>query len=319
MIKKLSIVFIFSVSLFANLTIEKGEHFSLTPEENLSIEGSLKISQKAVFTAKEECYIALEGDWINRGKFASSTSTVRFTGDGVSTIFGENSFYSFVSYKSLTFESNVVQEIIDRFVVHDADINSTVEGVWSILNLATTQVIDLDSLSVKDSKIIGRAEALNPPNSIDNGNNILWFSTNDDEEETDSGYDWLIKKEDSSKHTIKYTVKKEDRKSEVVIQNELNVATTLDEKNKVVRFEYRAVADADLECSKNAVVMLDENATIKSGFRGCSYEDPTLENWDDFKNAKVVIEDLGNKNSKSVIIIEVNLTVPLIIGGVDVK
>ena len=314
--KKLLLTAIFSLPLFANITLDNNESFEMSMEENLTINGTLSIPSDANFVAREDSSINISGDFINKGSFTPSTSTINFFGLGVSKVKGESEFYNFFSNKNLSFEANKTQEITHRFTLKDADINSTTTGVQGIINLATVDSINVKNLNIKDSKIIGRAEAINPPNSTDNSNNFLWFNHESKYQNIGSGHDWFDKLKDNKDSEVAYLTKENNQSSEVIFSDSLNVLPTVQEDKKIVKFDYEAVLDSGNACSKDIEIKLGRDSTIKSGYKGCSYEDPTLKNWEDFKNAKVVIKDLGNGSSKSVIIIDVNLTSPLIIGAI---
>ena len=311
--KSIVIVFIATIiTLYANITIDSGEVYELGMEENLTISGDLKINHSGSLTAREDSNISVEKDWINEGNFTASTSTVRFVGTTPSTIKGANTFYNFISNKDITFESNQTQEITNSFTLKDATINSTTPGVQSIINLATVKKIDTNTLNIKDSKIIGRASAINPPNSTDNGNNILWFSSQNECQNIGSGYDWFDRLKCKDEDT-EYLTNNKNSTSKVSFKKDIDVRKTVTDK-KVI-FTYEATADSGTPCSKKIEVQLKKNSTITTGYKSCNYSDPTLKNWDDFTNAKVFIKELAQSSSKSVIIIDVNLTKKLIIGG----
>ena len=310
--KNIVIVFITTITLYANITIESGEIYELGMEENLTISGDLKISNTGLFLAREDSNIYVEKDWVNDGNFTPSTSTVRFIGATPSTIKGYNTFYNFISNKDITFESNKTQEITNSFTLKDATINSTIPGFQSIINLATVKKIDTSTLAIKDNKIIGRASAINPPNSTDKGNNILWFSSQNECQNIGSGYEWFDKLK-CQNEDIEYLTDNKKSISKVSFKKDINIEKTVTDK-KVI-FTYEATADNGTPCSKKIEVQLKTGATITTGYKGCNYSDPTLKNWDDFTNAKVVIKELAQNSSKSVIIIDVNLTKKLIIGG----
>lgn len=309
--KSILIVVITIMTLYANLTINNSELFKLNIDENLTISGNLNITTTSTLLARENSSINLDKNWVNDGNFTASTSTVSFIGSALSTILGNTIFYNFISNKDTTFESNKTQEITNIFRLKDGVINSTISGLYSTINLATVEVIDTNNLTIKDSKIIGRVAALNPPSSTDNGNNLLWFSPQNECQNAGSGYEWFDKLT-CQNNTTTYLTDKNSSLSQTSFLDSVNVVVTAN--NEKVLFNYEAPANIGSPCSKDIEVQLHNDATITTGYKGCSYEDPTLKNWSEFDSAKVVIKDTTG-SSNSVIVIDVNLKTRLIIGG----
>jgi hypothetical protein len=320
-----------TISLYADFTISSGEILELSKDENITILEDLNVSKDAIFKAGTNCMINLESNWINRGDFISSTSSLNFIGDDESIIYGDNSFFNLFADKSIVFESGKTQKIDKSLSLKDGSISSTIFGTQSILDLSTTTNIDTKNLEIKDSKVIGLASAINPINSIDNGNNIMWFSIKVDCKNIGSDISW-IEKFSCEQEGLKYKVDSGETTSEVIFDTTISDYIKETTNKSVGSLESTNIIYKDIEssidsCSKDVKIVLYKDGTSLTGFqsdksRGCSYDDPTLENWNDFKDStKITIQKTTLKekelheNSNSVIIVDVNLTKKLIIGG----
>jgi len=317
--KKICLSFIFSLALYADFSLDKYEIFELGIEENISILGDINIAETSQFIAREDSKINIDNNWINKGSFIPSTSTVNFTGIESSRIIGNNIFYNFISQKDIVFEATKTQEIENKFVLKDADINSSVDGVYAIINLATVDVIDTGDLKIKDNKIIGRLYAINPKNSVDDGHTILWFDKDIECQNIGSGSSWYDKIICDGSDLV-YATKDENISSEVYFPDELEPLVNIVEENTstnkgIIEFIYENPLDSISTCSKYAKIILSGDASVKTGFISCDHEDPTLDNWEAFSNSKVIVNDTTLENSHSVIVVDVNLTQELVIGS----
>ncbi|MFH1347291.1 MAG: hypothetical protein ABIH22_01240 [Candidatus Margulisiibacteriota bacterium] len=131
--------------------------------------------------------IQLTGNWTNEATFTSGTGTVEFTGTSGTTqiISGDNSFYNFLCSSGgliLSFEAfatgSSTQEITGAFNVNGElgsliYITSTTDGSQAHINPSGTRSISY--VDVKDSYNVEGTE-IDPPNSVDSGNNTNWFT-----------------------------------------------------------------------------------------------------------------------------------------------
>lgn len=128
--------------------------------------------------------INLSGNWLNSGTFNGGTSgTVEFTGLGISTIKGDNSFINFKCIqagKQLNFEEGKTQIISGAWTLTGAlgnlvKLRSTTPGTqWKVDPKGTRNISFVD---VKDSNNIN-ATTINPSSSVGEGstnNNTNWF------------------------------------------------------------------------------------------------------------------------------------------------
>ncbi len=304
--RRLFLIVFMPILLCANFLIEDEEEFSLDQGEEVVFD-TLEI-ENGKLLAGFASIISIQKDWINHGEFTPSTSTVKFISDQESRVFGVSKFYDFVTLsKEIIFESNQTQEITHRFWIEDSTITSSKEMTQSIINLATVDEIKTNNLDIQDSKIIGRATAINPPNSYDNGNNFMWFQKQSNCQNIGSGHEWFEKLEcDNDK---KYQLFYEQKPIEFSFDEDIKLTKKIDPDKKIISFEYESTTN---ECANiKAYIHIDAKGYLTTGFRGCK-DDPTLMGWDSFdgqSSAKII-----KKEKQDVIVIDLNMTKDLVIG-----
>jgi len=292
--------------LCANFLIENNESFSLDQSEEIEFE-SIEI-QKGLFQAGFASIISIQKDWINHGKFIPSTSTLKFISDQKSRVFGVSRFYDFITIsKDIVFESNQTQEITNLFWIEDSTITSSKESIQSIINLSKIHKIKTLNLDIQDNKIIGRAEAINPPNSYDNGNNFMWFKKESNCQNIGSGHEWFERLECNK--AKKYKIFYEKTPIEINIDDDIEVKKRVDSDKKLISFEYQSPTN---ECANlKAYIQMSANGHITTGFKGCK-ADPTLKGWDSFDgqtSTKII-----KKDDQNLIVIDLNMTKDIVIG-----
>ncbi|MDP6189523.1 MAG: hypothetical protein QF872_01805, partial [Gammaproteobacteria bacterium] len=163
---------------------------ALSKGEQLVLDGDLIIANDGRFIGASESSIRVSGNWENNGTYIHGDGTVYFTGATTSQIKGDNTFHSLVadfaeadtsSGKILQLAASSTQTITDLLQVKgdsntDLKLHASTEGVSATLNLkgATVVVRDID---VKDNRVINSGgTAIDPPDSIDSGNTLGWFS-----------------------------------------------------------------------------------------------------------------------------------------------
>jgi hypothetical protein len=324
-----------TISLYANFTISSGEILELSSDENITILEDLNISKDATLKADKNATLHLGNDWINGGDFIGESSTVVFVGNDTSVVYGDNSFFNLYADKSITFQSSKTQKIKNELILRDGKIRSSTFGSYAMLDLSLTKSIYTNNLDVQDSKIIGLEKAINPTNSVDSGNNILWFSLSTTCQNIDSDINW-IDRFSCEQTNLKYIVDGGDVRSEVSfdadISSDIVETPYISDGSSERQIDSTSIIYKDIQssingCSKDLKVKLYKDGTSQTGFEsdkseGCSYEDPTLSNWDDFKDSTEIfisktskLEKEAHENSNSVIVVDVNLTKQLIIGG----
>jgi hypothetical protein len=195
----------------------------------------------------------------------------------------------------------------------------------------STTTLEAENLEIQDSKIIGLTKAINPLNSIDNGNNILWFDIKTGCQNIGSDINWLDKY-NCNQDGLKYIVKGDNTNSEIMFDTKISKdiketpSIDIDMKGNTL-IVYKDTEDTTKDCSKDINIILYQDGTSVTGFQsdknmGCTYTDPTLQNWSDFKNSTKIsisktskLEKEEHEGSNNVIVIDVNLTKKLIIGG----
>ena len=335
--------------VYAQFTIQSNETFTLSNNEKVTFD-TLSIESDATFKANTDTNISIENDWTNNGNFEQSTSYVHFTGSDESTIKGDNTFYSFKANKPLTVEAQKTQKFIHSIEINGngilQNLNSDNTGSQAIFDFTERPTYNFDYLKIQDMKNIGITVAVNPPNSEDAGNNILWFATSEDENWTQttidtelvvdtniSSYEKFFKTDDNP--TIKYvskieTVEKVTVSSSLII-NDVGVSNTVvntrDDDLGLSTIAYESKNDAASACPKITKIVLSDIGDISTGYaskNNCStYEDPTLENWDSVKDG-IEIEVLETTDTQkelyadanSVIFMDIKLKNKLIIGKV---
>ena len=145
---------------------------------------SLTIDTGTIYEISGTYLIQVSGNWVNNGTFTANNSTVEFVGAGESQILGETTFNKFTCVapgKHLSFEENKTQTISGTLTITGSSghliILRAVDTVpastlrWKINPLSAMNVSYVD---VKDSESLASLP-INPPDSIDSGNNIKWF------------------------------------------------------------------------------------------------------------------------------------------------
>ncbi len=159
------------------LTMGTGDAIHVNAD-SITIEGDVVNSGTVETTTGT---INLDGNWSNSGTFnAGSLGLVAFTGSGVSTITGANTFFNlncFQGGKRLNFEAGKTQTVsgtlsLTGTVGNHILLRSATDGAQWTINPITNSIFFVD---VKDSINIGPT-VINPPDSIDSGNNINWFT-----------------------------------------------------------------------------------------------------------------------------------------------
>ncbi len=301
-----------SVTLFGSITINGGEYFRLEKDENITINGSLHIKQNAHFVADTNATINISKDWINEGEFLSSTSTVTFISDANTTVEGNTTFYNFSAAKNLYFEAGQTQTITNSLSLTAGKIWSTVDGTQATLDLSTVSNINTQNLEIKDSKIVGRLSALNPPNSVDYGNNTKWFSKNNNCQNSGSGHNWFDRLT-CENNQLEYLIS--DNK--IMFNGTDDVSISVDESpSKKLTFYYKTSSDAGKLCTNDAKVVAGDAGGIETLYESCQHKYYTINNWEKFKNnIKVNILDTSDNNSSSIIAVDVKVSDKIIIGG----
>jgi len=330
-IKKVFVSVLTSLSLYANFTIIDGETFKLSEDENITLLDDLNISTDATLKSEDNSTININKDWINSGNFKGENISVYFKSEDNSTIYGNNIFYELYANKSIIFESSKTQKIINKLSLRDGKLSSTILDTQSILDLSLTNDIDTQNLEIQDSKIIGLVEAINPPNSIDNGNNILWFSEKKDCQNIGSNFNW-IDKYSCYEDGTKYIVNKDTVSTEIIVGSTMGediqekVIKILDGHDKGINIIYKDIDTIQEECSNDIQVSIYDDGSSITGYRSekiknCAYEDPTLQNWNDFQRGTKIgiykttkLEKQNHEDSNNVIVIDLNLTQKIVIG-----
>ncbi len=157
----------------------------------IDINGALSIAG-GNFTASS-AIMSIQGDYaLSAGTFTHNSGTVVFDGEN-QTLTGSTTFNNLTKTDSvddatdvsLIFDNNATQTIIGTLTLDGLDDDERVNLVsdnpgnqWSI-NLAVTATKAINFVDVMDSDASGSDAAqipINPPNSINSGNNLQWFS-----------------------------------------------------------------------------------------------------------------------------------------------
>ncbi|HFC52993.1 MAG TPA: DUF11 domain-containing protein [Gammaproteobacteria bacterium] len=132
--------------------------------------------------------INVGGDWINNDTFTPGTSTVVLNGAN-QTLSGSTTFRNLTktvsSADTLTFTAGTTQTITGTATLNGASgqllsLRSSSPGTRWNLNLATGATKAISYVDVQDSDASGSDAGLldiNPPNSVDSGNNVSWFGS----------------------------------------------------------------------------------------------------------------------------------------------
>ncbi len=132
--------------------------------------------------------INVSGNWTNNDTFTPGTSTVVLNGAN-QTLSGSTTFRNLTktvsSADTLTFTAGTTQTITGTATLNGASgqllsLRSSAPGTRWNLNLATGATKAISYVDVQDSDASGSDAALldiNPPNSVDSGNNVSWFGS----------------------------------------------------------------------------------------------------------------------------------------------
>jgi filamentous hemagglutinin family protein len=165
-----------------SLTIDNGTTYAMNAG-NLDVDtGGITIN--GTLEGANTIYNA--GNWNNSGTFTAGTSTVTFDGTDQSII-GSTTFYNFSRphASSLSFEAGSTQAIEGKLTLKGAAadlllLRSSIPGVQWHINPKSE--IDVSFVDVKDS-FNDNLIYIDPPNSLDSGNNAYWFTPKKEEEE----------------------------------------------------------------------------------------------------------------------------------------
>ncbi len=185
--KRLFLIFlaIFAIGLLlrpevaraAGLTVAPGHSFTvnnaaLNMASDVNNGGSLNVNSGK---------IKLGGNWSSTGLFDKGSGEVEFTGLGVSSIRGDNSFNNFKCVKAgkeLKFEVGRTQTITGAFTITGSPgslirLRSMSDGSQWMVNPAGA--INVSFVDVKDSQNLS-SKMIAPQSSTDSGNNTNWFT-----------------------------------------------------------------------------------------------------------------------------------------------
>jgi len=339
--KKLVVLVLCFINIFANVNIQNDEKLILSPGETIVIDGDLNIQNNSVFEANYNTSIYISDDFNNFGSFKASTSTINFTDSDdlvtQSNIMGNNKFYSFYSDMSLKFQSSTTQIFENSLILKSSNgkslIHTSNEDVQTIFDLSNRPNINVSSLQIQDIKNVGILSPLKPSNSEDLGNTYLWF-------ENDSKTEYCVDNNENnlntfntqtcrdledSTETIKYVSNDSNEvKTEIIVPVDIVLDISRNENSKTTSLVYHD--DTQGVCGINAIVKLIDNGEATTGFineNGCDeYLDPTIQNFESIKSeSKVYIlkaneeEQKNHPGAKSIIVLDINLTKSIIIGG----
>jgi hypothetical protein len=331
-LKQVLLVFLFTIISYASLTIHPNETFTLNEDETLVINDDLIIQENASFVANTNTKINIFNNWQNLGTFSASTSSVEFLNTNESYIKGNNTFYNFKATKDLLFQSATTQKFLNELTLKgDAKssfIHSDTIGTQAIFDLSNHPSINVSYLEVQDMKNIGILRPLMPSKSVNLKNTVLWFDENIPMENNCSTQDDNItsfttlqcNNTDEKQYISTQTSKV---KSTFIIPEVLTTNTIKTIIPEVSSFIYDD--DPLTQCNLNAIVKLINDGSTSTGFineTSCEkYEDPTIQNFESIKDeTKVylvpttILQKEKYTGSKSVIILDINLSNPIIIG-----
>ncbi len=165
--------------VFADLTIEAGETFTLSTDETMIIDGNLIIEATGILDASASgANIIISGDWLNSGTFISGNNTVTFTDNTlVSNITGNTNFYNFsctTANKQFAFQAGSIQTVSNILTLNGQATGT--EIMLRSLILGTRWTFDvpgndqnIECVDVQDSESAGNN--IYAGNSINSGNN----------------------------------------------------------------------------------------------------------------------------------------------------
>ncbi len=132
--------------------------------------------------------INVNGNWTNNDTFTAGTSTVILDGNG-QTVNGSTTFHnlskSVTSADTLSFAAGTTQTVSGTATLQGASgqllsLRSATPGTRWNLNLAAGATKAISYIDVQDSDASGSDSSLidiNPPYSVDSGNNVSWFGS----------------------------------------------------------------------------------------------------------------------------------------------
>lgn len=329
--KSILLIILFFSFAYANFILDKNESIILENDEVLRVQ-NITIEKTSKLKSGKNSTLFIEKNWINNGSFIPSTSNVIFAGDEQSIINGENIFYNFESNKDLIFEANKTQSFVNSMKIQgDAKssyIRSSQEGLQAIFDLSTHPTIEVYYLELQDMKNIGITSALTPLNSVSISNNTLWFDKNIDEncvvqDSNIVNYNKLVCDDEREKFV---TTEESKNKSEVTIEKSEEAEYTQESFDDKIVISYNE--DYAQICGKNIIINMISDGTTSTGFKNSDnckeYEDPTLKNNiapDENTKTFILKTSKGQKklhdDSKSVIVIEMDLTNKIVIGTLN--
>ncbi len=150
---------------------------SWTLSSPLTVNNNLNIASGTLSSGGNN--ITLDGNWANTGTYNADNNTVILNGND-QTINGSTTFYNLTKATTngsvLIFQAGNTQTVTNMLTLTGTSGNllalqSTLSGTQWRLNLTGSS--NLNYLAVQDSNNLGAI--LNPPNSLDDGDNLNWF------------------------------------------------------------------------------------------------------------------------------------------------
>ena len=325
---------LFIYILNASFIVQNDENFSLDENETFLIDGNIIIEQNAIFSANFNTKINIVDDWYNEGIFDPYTSTVSFLSSNESYIKGNNIFYNFKATKDLIFQASSTQKFLNHISINGDSKSSYIHsdniGIQSIFDFSEHPFIDMSYLEIQDIKNIGLINSIMPINSTNYGNTIFWFDknielncTSIDENITNfNSFECIDKVNNQIKYTSKDTI---NNKSELIISSNIldNISKNIHKNISSITYD----DDKLTQCNKNAIVKLINDGTTSTGFVNenfCDYYiDPTFTDFKSIRDSIKIyllktseVQKEDHNNSNSVIVININLDKPIVIGEV---
>jgi len=154
--------------------------------DDFDVNGDITIATNGtlVCDGTNDADIKVAGDWTNSGTFTPGTNTVTFDGTNQS-IMGTTTFYnltkSVTTARTLTFEESKTQTVTNTCTFNGTagnilSLRSSLDGTQWKLDPSGTRTMSY--LNVKDGNNL-TLPIIDPANSVDNGNNIQWFTASD--------------------------------------------------------------------------------------------------------------------------------------------
>jgi hypothetical protein len=173
-----TVTLITGLSIAGDLSIEGG--FLNSNDNALIVDGDLLIGLNGTLYAASSI-VQIKGDWINRGAFASGTSTVILNGTNQS-VYGDNTFYNLIktsaSADTIYFEAARTQTILNNLTLKGAAGNLLLlrgtesETFWFIDPGSTRNISYTD---IKDMKNINQVGAVSDHSNNSGNNSNVYF------------------------------------------------------------------------------------------------------------------------------------------------